>query len=396
MKKRQSPKRPLPPMNGFLAAALAMLAPAAAAEEPPEGLRIRDLGVKIGILPIGPNNAITDVQGVRVGHVTLRDGPATNTGATVIFPHAGNLFRQRPAAGLSVFNGFGKLAGSTQLRELGEIETPIVLTNTLAVAEGMKAGISWTLEQPGNEEVYSVNAVVGETNDGYLNDIRAMTLTAADIGKAFETAEAGPVAEGNVGAGTGTVAFGWKGGIGTSSRILPGTLGGYTVGVLVQSNFGGVLTIAGAPVGLELDQYYLKDALPDRSADGSIMIVVATDAPLSALQLERLAARSFLGLARTGAAGTNGSGDYAIAFSVAGTGAQTDPCKSETACTPLANSDLSPLFLAAAEAAEEAILNSLTAAAPVDGHRGRVEALPIDSVRAILTKHGIADPAAGP
>jgi len=279
--------------------------------------RARDLGISPGILSPGTLNAITDVAGVHVGHVTLIEGDSIRTGATAVLPHDGNLFRERVPAGIVVGNGFGKLMGSTQVMELGEIETPILLTNTLAIPRAADAIIDWTLAQTGNKDVVSVNALVGETNDSYLNDIRARALTSATIRQAIEQAHGGMVDEGAVGAGTGTMAFGWKGGVGTSSRALPKELGGATIGVLVQSNYGGVLQMDGLPVGKSLGQYYLKDALDRGDADGSIMIVVATDAPLSDRNLTRLAARALAGLARTGAAMSNGSGDYAIAFSTA-------------------------------------------------------------------------------
>ena len=364
--------------------------------------RARDLGIRPGVLPTGPLNAITDVAGVRVGHVTLREGDDIRTGVTAILPHAGNLFQEKVPAGLAVGNGFGKLTGATQLIELGEIETPIVLTNTLAVPRAADALIDWTLAQPGNETVVSVNPVVGETNDSTLNDIRRRVVTVEHVLDCHRSRTAvGSVAEGCVGAGTGTVAFGWKGGIGTSSRRLPGELGGYTVGVLVQSNFGGVLQIMGIPVGERLGRYYLKDQLPqaetdtaaandDRilrsafsiphsAADGSIMIVLATDAPLSDRNLTRLARRAMAGLARTGAAMSNGSGDYAIAFSTSELVRRTPERRSKLASlTELPNDALSPLFLAAIEATEEAIYNSLLKAETTTGYRGRtVEALPL-------------------
>ena len=277
--------------------------------------RVRDLGLVPGVLPPGPRNDISDVAGVRVGHVTLVEGDDVRTGATAILPHGGNLFQEKVPAGVAVANGFGKLAGYTQLAELGELETPILLTNTLAVGRAVEAILDWTLAQPGNEEVRSINAVVGETNDGLLNDIRRRALTATHILRAIESASDEPVVEGAVGAGTGTVCFGWKGGIGSSSRRLPGKLGGYTLGALVQTNFGGVLQVCGQPVGQRLGQHYLKKEL--ESADGSIMIVLATDAPLSDRNLTRLARRAFAGLARSGAAFSDGSVDYALAFSAA-------------------------------------------------------------------------------
>ncbi len=351
--------------------------------------RWRALGLPSGILPTGPLNAITDVAGVHVGHVTLIDGAEIRTGATAILPHAGNLYQEKVPAGLVVGNGYGKLMGSTQIRELGEIETPIVLTNTLAVPRAADAILDWTLRQPGNEVVTSVNMVVGETNDSYLNHIRQRTLTAALIGQALETAQTGPVAEGCVGAGTGTVAFGWKGGIGSSSRCLPATLGGYTVGLLVQSNYGGVLQMAGLPVGQALNQYYLREQLPcvapPDHADGSIMMIIATDAPLSDRNLTRLAGRALAGLARTGASMSNGSGDYALAFSTAPTVRRTrlEHPQLHTAYE-LPNEQISPLFHAVIEATEEAIYNSLCMATTMTGYQGhRVEALPLAAVRAL-------------
>jgi D-aminopeptidase len=363
--------------------------PAAACEAVPERARARDLGVAPGVLAPGPLNAITDVSGVRVGHVTLIEGESVRTGATAILPHGGNLFSDKVPAGVFVANGFGKTVGLTQIEELGEIETPIVLTNTLAVSRGMEAVIGWTLDQPGNEAVRSVNAVVGETNDGRLNDIRGRALTAGQIRTAIETAAEGPVEEGAVGAGTGTVAFGYKGGIGTSSRALPRSLGGWTVGVLVQSNYGGVLSIDGARVGEALGSHYLRGDLErgDPSPDGSIMIVVATDAPLSDRNLSRLAYRATAGLARTGASFTNGSGDYVIAFSTAEGVRRTPARRAEATAYPeLANDTVSPLFQAVAEAAEEAIYNSMFMAGTmsstdaVTGEAVTVEALPLREV----------------
>ena len=355
--------------------------------------RARDIGVAPGILEPGSLNAITDVDGVRVGHVTLRKGKDIRTGATAILPHGNNLYRDKVPAAVFVGNGYGKLMGSTQIRELGEIETPIVLTNTLNVPEAASAVIDWTLNQPGNERVASVNAVVGETNDSGLNNIRKRALTPKLIRRAIENSKSGPVEEGSVGAGTGTRAFGWKGGIGTSSRVLPQALGGYTVGVLVQSNYGGVLIVDGVRVGEALGQYYLKEHTDKGDADGSIMIVVATDAPLSDRNLERLAARAMAGLARTGAAMTNGSGDYVIAFSTAESVRRT-PERREAVATieDLPNSRFSPLSQAVIEATEEAILNSLFMAETTEGwdtragEPSRIEALPLDEVRSLLKK----------
>jgi D-aminopeptidase len=358
--------------------------------------RARDLGVVVGILPTGKNNAITDVAGVRVGNVALIRGDNVRTGVTAILPHSGNLFQEKVPAAIFVGNGFGKLMGSTQVDELGEIETPILLTNTLNVPRVADALIEWMLQAPGNEEVRSINPIVAETNDGYLNDIRGRHVGRDEVFAAIKSAKEGTVEEGAVGAGTGTVAFGWKGGVGTSSRVIPQSLGAYTVGVLVQSNYGGVLTINGAPVGRELGKYYLKEQIStargaDRiggAADGSIIMVVATDAPLDARNLKRLAARAMLGLARTGSPSTNGSGDYVIAFSVANRIRAGDNLRS---AQTLGNDAMSPLFEAVVEATEEAIYNSLFKATTVTGRDGhRVEALPIDKTVEILKKYGAA------
>lgn len=367
-------------MTGTIVA-LALLTASALADEKP---RARDIGITPGVLAQGALNSITDVRGVKVGQVTVRDGAQVNTGVTVIIPADGNLRQDKVPAAIFVANGYGKLAGLSQVQELGEIETPIALTNTLNIAEGVAALVEWTLGQPGNEEVRSVNAVVGETNDGYLNDIRARVLTKDHFIEALETAKPGRVDEGAVGAGTGTVAFGFKGGIGTSSRKLPSGLGGFTVGVLVQSNFGGVLSVDGVRVGEALEQYYLKDAVADdTSADGSIMIVVATDAPLSDRNLERLGERAIAGLARTGGSMSNGSGDYVIAFSAADSVRRRNGVTMQ-ATSELSNSAMSPLFQAVAEATEEAIYNSLLQAEDVIGHQGTIKALPVDKVKALL------------
>jgi D-aminopeptidase len=383
--------------------------------------RARDLGVVVGILPTGKNNAITDVAGVRVGHATLIRGDNVRTGVTAILPHSGNLFQEKVPAAIFVGNGFGKLMGSTQVNELGEIETPILLTNTLNVPRVADALIEWMLKLPGNQEVRSINPVVAETNDGYLNDIRGRHVGRDEVFDAIRSAKEGTVEEGSVGAGTGTVAFGWKGGVGTSSRVIPqslalGSARGYTVGVLVQSNYGGVLTINGAPVGRELGKYYLKEQISDASgtergsrsgltaggslvtarvadqigdaADGSIIMVVATDAPLDARNLKRLAARAMLGLARTGSPSTNGSGDYVIAFSAENRIRAGDNLRSPQT---LGNDATSPLFEAVVEATEEAIYNSLFKATTVTGRDGhRVEALPIEKTVEILKKYGAA------
>jgi D-aminopeptidase len=342
----------------------------------------------------GPLNAITDVEGVRVGQVTRIEGPDVRTGVTAILPHGGNLFQDKVPAGVAIENAFGKMMGSTQIQELGEIETPIVLTNTLGVAQAADGIIAWTLAQAGNEHVLSVNAVVGETNDGTLNDIRRRVITRDDILRAIETASAGPVVEGSVGAGTGTLAFGWKGGIGTSSRVLPAALGGYRIGILVQTNFGGTLTMAGVPVGVELGEYFLKEYAQPVSADGSLMIVIATDAPLSDRNLTRLAKRTFSGAARTGSAFSNGSGDYAIAFSTALSVRRTQVRReTRSAIETLPNDTMSPLFVAAADATEEAIYDSLLMARTIErevsptGPAFVGRALNIERVQAILKQH---------
>ncbi|WP_247232534.1 P1 family peptidase [Telluribacter sp. SYSU D00476] len=349
--------------------------------------RPRELGIKIGVLPVGTHNAITDVAGVKVGQVTLVQGADVRTGVTTILPHEGNLFQQKVPAAIYIGNGFGKLAGYTQVEELGTLETPIVLTNTLSVPTAAGALIDWTLNGAGNEQVRSVNAVVGETNDGYLNDIRGRHIKKEHVLEALQKAQGGAVAEGNVGAGTGTVCFGWKGGIGTSSRKLPQKLGGYTVGVLVQTNFGGVLQIDGVPVGEELGKYSFKESL-DKSSDGSCMMVVATDAPLDARNLKRLAKRVFMGLARTGGIASNGSGDYVIAFSTAYR-IPHDTTQPTSSVTLLHNDYVSPLFLAAIEATEEAIINSLFGAETMTGSQGHtVEALPKQKVLELMKQYG--------
>jgi D-aminopeptidase len=342
--------------------------------------RARELGIAPGILPTGKWNTITDVAGVRVGHVTLIIGDDIRTGVTAILPHNGNMYQDKVPAGLVVGNGFGKLMGSTQIEELGEIETPIVLTNTLAVPRAAEAVIDWTLLGTGNGEVQSVNPVIGETNDGVLNNIRKIAVTKGHVIQALENAGSGMVEEGCVGAGTGTVCFGWKGGIGTSSRVLPESLGGYTVGVLVQTNFGGVLQMDGRPVGKELRQYYLKDKLDDGSADGSIMIIVATDAPLSDRNLKRLSKRGLAGLARTGASMSDGSGDYVIAFSTAEEIRRTAERRGKVWAYPeVPNANMSPLFQAVIETTEEAIYNSLCMGTTLSGYQGRtIGALPLD------------------
>lgn len=349
--------------------------------------RAREAGIAFGVLPTGPLNAITDVAGVKVGQVTLIEGTNVRTGVTAILPHGGNVYQDKVPAGFSVGNAYGKFIGSTQIKELGEIETPILLTNTLNVPEAAAGIIEWTLKQPGNEEVRSVNAVVGETNDGTLNDIRGRHATPANAIAAIDAARTGPVQEGAVGAGTGTIAFSWKGGIGTSSRKLPANLGGWTVGVLVQTNYGGVLQVAGVPVGQALGQYYLKDELSKASGDGSCIVVIATDAPLSDRNLERLAHRGLLGIARTGSPMTNGSGEYAVAFSTNLDVRRTSERRAKpSAIDDLPNDQMSPLFEAAVEAAEEAAINSLFAATPMDGNGRQIDALPVDQVLKLYRK----------
>jgi D-aminopeptidase len=355
-------------------------------------VRARELGVAPGIFPPGLHNAITDVAGVRVGHATAIEGDSIRTGVTAILPHAGNLFRDRVPAAIHVGNGFGKLLGVTQVRELGELETPVLLTCTLCVWRAADAMIEWLLLQPGMERVRSINPVVGETNDGGLNDIRARPVTAAMVREALTRATDGPVAEGSVGAGTGTRAFAWKGGIGTSSRRLPARTGGWTVGVLVQSNFGGVFQVLGAPVGRELGRYDFR-AQVEPPSDGSIMMVVATDAPISDRNLERLAARAMMGLARTGSYASNGSGDYVIAFSTAAgvrRSVEREPGTPAPAVADLPNDDMSALFAATVEATEEAIYNSLFMATTVESRFGKAEAIPLDKLREILSKYGIS------
>lgn len=356
--------------------------------------RLRELGIFPGVLRPGDRNDITDVAGVHVGHVTLFEGDDVRTGVTAVLPHPGNPYRQRVPAGLMVGNGYGKLIGATQVVELGELETPILLTNTLSAARAADALLSYMLELPGNGTVRSVNPFVGETNDGVLNDIRARAVSHDHVLAALAAAESAPVQQGAVGAGTGTVAFGYKGGIGSASRRLPPTLGGYSVGALVQTNFGGVLQVAGLPVGERSGRYYLSEELSHADtvnpsgadpADGSVMIVLATDAPLSDRNLTRLAGRAMAGLARTGAAMSNGSGDYALAFSTAesvrrlGGGATTRPSRGAAGAHEVGNDAMSPLFLAAIEATEEAIYDSLCMATTTTGYQGRVvEALPLE------------------
>lgn len=424
----------------WLASALCFLLVAATAAQTAmqknERPRAREAGVTVGVLPTGPLNAITDVAGVRVGHTTIVRGENIRTGVTAILPHDGNLFREKVPGTVFIGNAFGKLAGSTQVNELGEIETPILLTSTLSVPRTADAVIDYMLALPGNEDVQSINPLVGETNDGTLNDIRSRPITREDVAAAIRSAHGGAVEEGVIGAGTGTIAFGFKGGIGTSSRKLPAQLGGYTVGVLVQTNFGGILTINGAPVGRELGRYYLKEELEraaraskdrteksdekaeatrtdkefssqessqssaDRkilnqdSADGSIIIVIATDAPVDYRNLRRMGARAMMGLARTGSSGSNGSGDYAIAFSTApevrirtASGSSSARPSATRDVKLLSNDAMSPLFLAVIEATEEAIYNSLFRATTTTGRGRTIEALPIDRTLEILRKY---------
>lgn len=351
--------------------------------------RLRDYGIEIGVLKTGKLNAITDVEGVAVGHETIIEGDNVRTGVTAIIPHQGNVFQNKVPAAIYIGNGFGKLAGYSQVKELGNIETPIILTNTLSIAAATEGLISYTLKQEENVNVSSVNSVVGETNDGWINDIRGRHVTQQHILNAIANAKGGLVSEGNVGAGTGTICFGYKGGIGTSSRVLPESLGGYTVGVLVQTNFGGVLEINGVPIAKELQKYPYRDKILN-DADGSCMIVVITDAPLNARNLERLAKRAMLGLAKTGGIASNGSGDYVIALSTAKENLipyQSDSMFNEK--KELRNDDLSPLFLATIESTEEAILNSLFAAETMTGREEHtIESLPIDKVIELMKKYG--------
>jgi D-aminopeptidase len=350
--------------------------------------RARELGIRSGILTPGKYNAITDVPGLTVGHKTLIEGDSIRTGVTVILPHQGNIFQEKVPAAVFVGNGFGKAIGTTQIQELGNIETPIALTNTLNSFLVANALIDYTLADSANSKIRSVNPVVGETNDGWLNDIRGRHVTTAHVMEAIDSASSGQVEEGNVGAGTGTHCLGFKGGIGTSSRVLPRDKGGYTVGVLVQTNFGGILTINGAPVGERLNKFYMADEVP-YLVDGSCMIIIATDAPLSARNLERLARRSYLAFGRVGSFSSNGSGDYSIAFST-----HPDlriPYRSEAPSRnipDLDNSQMSPLFLAVVEATEEAIYNSMFMAEDMEGHEGhRLQALPIEQTLEILDEY---------
>ena len=353
-------------------------------------VRARDLGVKPGVFQPGQYNAITDVAGVKVGHTTVIEGDSVRTGVTAILPHGGNLFTDRVPAALFVGNGFGKITGVTQLRELGELETPILLTCTLCVWKAADAMVGYLLEQPNMANVRSINPVVAETNDGTLNAIRSRPIKPEHVRSAITNAASGPVAEGAVGAGTGTIAFGWKGGIGTSSRVLPKSLGGYTVGVIAQTNYGGILQVMGAPVGKELGQYAFKREAesPGERGDGSCVMVIATDAPLSDRNLERLAARAIMGLGRTGSSASNGSGDYVLAFST------SDKVRRQfnaqrLATEELANEPMSGLFQAAVEATEEALYNSLFMATTTTANGKTVEAIPLDRVRAVLKKYGV-------
>lgn len=354
-------------------------------------MRVRDYGIEIGVLRPGPLNAITDVAGVKVGQVTLIEGDDIRTGVTAILPHSENIFQQKVPAAIYLGNGFGKLAGYSQVKELGNLETPIILTNTLSVPVASNALITYTLQQKGNEEVRSVNAVVGETNDGWLNDIRGRHLTEAHVLEAITKAKSGNVTEGNVGAGTGTVCFNYKGGIGTASRVLPQTQGGYTVGVLVQTNFGGIFQLNGVPIAKEMDNYPRQFTY---DVDGSCMIVVLTDAPVLARNLERMAKRAMMGLAKTGGIASNGSGDYVIAASTAVENRVPYQAESPLKTNKeLRNGALSPLFLATIEATEEAILNSLFAAEHLKGREGHeVKALPIGEVLEVMRRYKALTP----
>lgn len=381
----------------LLCAALVLTAPTAAVSQQNDRSRARDLGVIVGVFEPGTHNAITDVAGVRVGHSTVIEAPDVRTGVTAIIPHSGNAYMSRVPAALHVGNGYGKLLGVTQVRELGELETPILLTCTLCVWKAADAMVEWMLEQDQMQNVRSLNAFVGETNDGGLNDIRSRPIEPEHVVAALEGASDGPVTEGAVGAGAGTVAFGWKGGIGTSSRLLPESLGGYTVGVLVQSNFGGILQIGGAPVGIELGQYAFanqvgedQDYDPDADVQewGSIMMVVATDAPLSDRNLERLARRAVMGLSRTGSYASNGSGDYVIAFSTAN-GVRRSTTAGVQRFDDLSNNNVSSLFEATVEATEEAIYNSLFMAETVTSNGQTVDALPLEETLEILRRYGV-------
>jgi D-aminopeptidase len=379
-----------------LGAALTFTATPVTAQTPAARARARDLGVAPGIFKTGANNAITDVAGVLVGQTTVTEGDSVHTGITAIRAHGGNQYLDRVPAAVHVGNAFGKLVGSTQVKELGELETPILLTCTLCVWKAADAMVEWMLGQPGMERVGSLNPVVGETNDGGLNAIRSRPIKPEHVRAALDGAKTGPVMEGSVGAGAGTQAFGWKGGIGTSSRVVPKSLGGYTVGVLVQTNFGGILQVLGAPVGKELGRYSFKNEMDRNGGDGSIMMVVATDAPLSDRNLERLAARAMMGLGRTGSSASNGSGDFVIAFSTAASvrrrltpsGSSPEPMTRQV--EDLTNDAMSGLFEAVVEATEESIYNSIFMATPVTAKGRTVEAIPLDKVREVLKKYNVA------
>ena len=372
--------------------ALYLIAVGTVAQENETPKRTRDYGITIGVLPTGKLNAITDVDGVQVGQVTLTQGDSIHTGVTAILPHSGNIFQQKVPAGLFIGNGFGKMSGISQIKELGNLETPIILTNTLNVGTAVQAVIKHTLSQPGNETIQSVNAVVGETNDATLNDIRGCHVNEQDVLDAIQCAKPGIVAEGNVGAGTGTVCFGFKGGIGTASRKLPENLGGYTVGVIVQSNYGGVLQVNGVPIGKELQQFSFSNSLLN-NVDGSCMVIIATDAPLSDRNLERLAARSFLGLGKTGGIASNGSGEYFLAFSThKSVRIPHQPTSTILDQKTLHNDELSSLFMAVIEATEEAVINSLFAAKTVKGYQKTIPSLPLDEVLPLLEKYNALTP----
>ena len=384
-------------MRYFIVAMLIAVLPVSSLGQDSTRPRARDLGLAIGIFNTGEHNAITDVPGVHVGHTTVLEGSRVRTGVTAILPHEGNLYSSRVPAAIHVGNGFGKLLGMTQVNELGEIETPILLTCTLCVWKAADAMVEWLLDQDDMENVRSINPVVGETNDGRLNDIRSRPIEAHHVVAALESATNGTVTEGAVGAGAGTVAFGWKGGIGTSSRVLPESLGGYNLGVLVQSNFGGILQIGGAPVGVELGQYSFSDQVSREEAPGpeedihewgSIMMVIATDAPLSDRNLERIARRAVMGLSRTGSYASNGSGDYVIAFSTAN-GVRRSSAVDIHELEDLPNGRISALFQATVEATEEAIYNSLFKAQTVSSNGRTVEALPITETAEILRRYGV-------
>ena len=384
-------------MRYFIVAMLIAVLPVSSLSQESTRPRARDLGLTIGIFNTGEHNAITDVPGVHVGQTTVVEGSRVRTGVTAILPHEGNLYSSRVPAAIHVGNGFGKLLGMTQVNELGEIETPILLTCTLCVWKAADAMVEWLLDQDDMENVRSINPVVGETNDGRLNDIRSRPIEAHHVVAALESATNGPVSEGAVGAGAGTVAFGWKGGIGTSSRVLPESLGGYKLGVLVQSNFGGILQIGGAPVGVELGQYSFSDQVSREEAPGpeedvhewgSIMMVIATDAPLSDRNLKRIARRAVMGLSRTGSYASNGSGDYVIAFSTAN-GVRRSSAADIHELEDLPNGRISALFQATVEATEEAIYNSLFKAQTVSSNGRTVEALPITETAEILRRYGV-------